>query len=222
MRQRTRGQRARGFTLVELMTAVAIIGVMVSLAIFSVSGLSDRARATTFLGELALDISAAKLLAARHGQATVVVFSCDTDPAKVTENGYMVFREVVANQVDLDNLATLPAPAANLLLREKAMKMGLCVLASSKPASSKFNAGAFPWKSIFTMADGQSQTCTFCKQYSTAWRGAIRVLPDGRMFMSGNGNTKGGGVLFTRSDYDGQPVNQALAILVPSGMTRVF
>lgn len=217
---------SRGFTLLEVMITVAIAGIMLAISVMAVSGLGSRARASTFLGELALDIPATRLIAGRYSQPAVLVFNCDTNGANEGQNGYWIYREVVPGQINLADLSTLPAPSANLA-REKFVPMGRCVLAAPKPTNSlsKFHASInyFPWKTLFVAADAQTLSCTFCSTYnSTASRGAIRVLPDGRMFMSFGGDTKGGGVIFARSQLDSGLVDQALGILVPSGMTRLF
>lgn len=229
---RKRQQRfSRGFSLIEMMTVFAIIGIIMGMTVFAVSGLANRTRATTFLGELALDIPYARNLAAQYSQPVVIVFNCDTNPARESLNGYWIYRETSLDPADAVDFTSLALPLTNTgLAREKFMPMnnGRCILAPAKPSSSTARFGdaakAFPWKSLFDAVDAANRpTCSFCSAYdSTAQRGAIRVSVDGVISLSGPGNADGGGAMYAKPLQDNTGAIQALVILAPTAMTQLF
>lgn len=70
---------AQGLTLIELMIAVAVLAILVSLAAPSFGGQIDRQRLRGAAEGLALDLAEARFEAARRGQSLHVSFAPGTD-----------------------------------------------------------------------------------------------------------------------------------------------
>ncbi len=86
-------ERKAGFTLVELLVVVLLVGVLASLAAPSLGGMVARAQTTGALNRLTTDLAYARMLAVRGGRQVQVLFvdegSCGLPRAgRVLADGY--------------------------------------------------------------------------------------------------------------------------------------
>ena len=109
-------QRMRGFTLIELMVTLTVLGILVSLGLPAMSDLMRNNRRTVLVNELLASLMLARAEAARSGQPIVV---CGVDDAN--NNGAIDAAErtctgtdwrdgwIVATWIDADNDGALDA-----------------------------------------------------------------------------------------------------------------
>jgi prepilin-type N-terminal cleavage/methylation domain-containing protein len=90
-------QRERGFTLLELMMVVALMGAILALAIPSVSGLVRSNRVSGAANTLAADFHYGRMLANQRKQTFVILFAND---------GYRMFRPSTTDTILRRNLPT--------------------------------------------------------------------------------------------------------------------
>jgi len=139
-----------GFSLVELMVTVAVLGVITAIAIPSFGEILDSSRRTSVAGELASDFSLARTEAARRGKRVTVCVSNDgatcSSAATDWKSGWIVFSDVAADGV----LAT--ADGDELLRRKDALSGGLSFVSSGfttsgrvqfRPSGAADSGGAF-------------------------------------------------------------------------------
>lgn len=119
---------AQGFTLVELMVTIAVLGVIAAIAIPSFGEMIDSSRRATIAGELATDFSLARTEAARRAKRVTVCVSSDGATCVSSSNewasGWIVFSDVVADGV----LTT--SDGDELLKRRDALAGGLSFVSS--------------------------------------------------------------------------------------------
>lgn len=85
-----------GFTLIELMLAIAVAAIMLSLALPSMNELMQRQRITATANELVAHINQARLHAVTRREITVVCPSLDNETCTGSnrwEQGWIVFRD---------------------------------------------------------------------------------------------------------------------------------
>ena len=87
---------ARGFTLVELMVGLAVLAVLVSVTVPSLSGIFNRMRLTGVANELAFDLQYARSEAVRRRAG--VLLQPTTDGYRIT-SGSVVLKDVTFDQL---------------------------------------------------------------------------------------------------------------------------
>jgi len=125
----------RGFSLVELMVTIAVLGVITAIAIPSFNEILDSSRRSSVAGELVSDFALARTEAARRGKRVTVCVSSDgaTCSSSATDwnSGWIVFFDVTADGV----LTT--ADGDELLRRRDALSGGLSFVSSSFAATGR-------------------------------------------------------------------------------------
>ena len=127
-RAATRPRTPRGFTLIELMVSVAVLGLLTALAIPSFASLLQRKQIEAFNNEFRASINYARQQAQRTGQRTTVCKRvpgqnvCATNGAQGWEAGWLVFHDVspgFASAASTDNNNVLDTGAGETLLKVK-------------------------------------------------------------------------------------------------------
>lgn len=107
-------QVQKGFTLIELMIVVAIIGILAAVALPAYQDYTTRSRVSEGLG-LA---SAAKLSVAENAANGVVYSAGWTPPAAPTDNVEDVLVDDATGRITIDYTATIGAAGADVLILE--------------------------------------------------------------------------------------------------------
>lgn len=92
-------RRASGFTLMELMMVVAIMGIVMGIAIPSIRAYTNNARISNGVNDLILDFALARTEAARQGYVTTVCRSSAQTACETSGNNWAVGRIVF---IDMD------------------------------------------------------------------------------------------------------------------------
>lgn len=102
---RARGMAAfsQGFSLVEIMVTIAVLGVIAGIAIPSFSDFMDSSKRASFVSELGADFSLARTEAARRGKRVTVCVSSDgktcQNSATDWATGWIIFSDITADGV---------------------------------------------------------------------------------------------------------------------------
>lgn len=81
----------RGYTLMELLVALSVAGIMMSLAVPRMETMIRRERVRGVANRLAADLAYARLMAMRNGASTVVRFTADVRcPGRDGASGYSI------------------------------------------------------------------------------------------------------------------------------------
>jgi len=125
----------KGFSLVELMVTVAVLGVITAIAIPSFSEILDSSKRASVAGELASDFALARTEAARRGKRVTVCVSSDgttcSNSAADWNSGWIVFSDVAA-----DGVLTI-ADGDELLRRRDALSSSLSFVPSGFTTSGR-------------------------------------------------------------------------------------
>lgn len=120
-----RGERRCGFTLVELITAVAILGVLIGIGVPALSAMTRDARLSAFTNELHTAITLARSEAIRRGHRVTLCVSrdglqCTADATAGWESGWVMFPDPDGNilrAVDEQLIRSRGAADAGLMAR---------------------------------------------------------------------------------------------------------
>lgn len=97
---RESGTANGGFTMIELMVAVVVLGILLALAVPSFLGLLRDARRSSAVNDLLADMTFARSEAARRGRDIVVCSNVSSDSCGATTNwgsGWIVFEDTNGN-----------------------------------------------------------------------------------------------------------------------------
>lgn len=214
--------RATGFTLVELLTAVAILGVLVTLAGVAVFHGTSRVRVNNAAFEVGALYSAAQMRATSMGVPHYVVFHDDG-----TEFGaYLLERTDALGSFnwagdDVTNASAVGGVRHEQLRLSRESGLGFMDLAAPRPDFASLPA---PFTSIPLTSSGAGRMlggCTFCTEGTGGTRGVIRFSPDGTVQVMTGGAESGGVIAFTP---DSRKPGSArwVVIAAPAGAVRVF
>lgn len=171
----THPRRSRGFTLLEVLTALAIVGVMASLSIYAMSGLKKRGTFVSATGDL---IEGLRLTRAEaFGRQAPCVFVVDT----VNGQWWSI--------ADLDNNFAIgtfnpatPNPAPDVLLASGTLPSGV----TFGPSTGYGATLPTPYAGV-----AANSACTFCVTAGGNTYGSITFYGAGSATFSANGTAIG-------------------------------
>ena len=190
--RRPRRHRTSGFTLVEVMTALAIVVTLVGLTLGALSQLRSQANRRAFASDLASDLALARNRAIARQRTQVIVIDAAAGANTLfgyfhledTGNRIYSSADLTAVLVGLDPSMPSTAPSPYTVQ----------VLESGTQDTSPFYLDANAWSNSSTLPfpfaavpQDTSGGCSFC----TSGVGAVAFLPNGKAVFS-DGNAAGG------------------------------
>jgi prepilin-type N-terminal cleavage/methylation domain-containing protein len=185
-----RPSRVGGFTLIEIMTALAIVVVLVGLTLGALSQLQSQASRRAFTTDLAADLALARNRAIARQRTQVIVIDATAGANAVfgyfhledTGNRIYSSADVAALLVGFDPSTPSTAPVPYTVQ----------ALESASQSTSPFYLSTTAWGGALpfpfaAVSQDTSGGCSFC----TSGVGALAFLPNGKAVFS-NGNAAGG------------------------------
>jgi type IV fimbrial biogenesis protein FimT len=181
------GSRARGFTIIELMIAITIVGVMAAFAIPAFGDVIDNNRRTVIVNELLSNLMLARAEAAKTGSAVVICGATDTNNNRQFETSEQTctgedWRDgwIVAlwNDADSDreiDSGELAIPAMKLYVSDYTEKVSIL--------ASELENGPAPEGAVALMPFNQTSTkgkVTICDKRGAAKARALELQSNGR------------------------------------------
>lgn len=215
-------QRASGFTLLEVMVVVAIIGILASLSVTTLARMQPRMDVMGALDDLSATLAQAQARAqSRGGDVWVVIVPTAAGTTTKAKGGVLVYDDLdrdlslgalVIN--DDGSLATAPEPGDALVTRTW---YGNAPFQGRVQLTLKTGQG-FTLNAPFS---GSAATCNFCTNGPGGLRGAIVFQANGEVrLVDGSGATVSGlnaGVVTLSS----ATTRGALAVAPATGFSRV-
>ena len=219
--ERRRAQR--GFSLLEMMLTMALLGVFASMAVMLMGGSSGNARAKASVRSIADLLMLARTEAIRTGDNHVVLFFEDTADVALTGPGGRLAAALVIRDVDADGLVDAGEKVAAVYVDDTgSLSWGSTFaanLGTPLPAPND-NPGA-----TFPAADSDDVCCSFLDPDDNPARWVV-FLPDGLPrgfktgpFLVGDVTTGNGAVYVTSGDRDYSVVLAALGGVRVHGFT---
>jgi prepilin-type N-terminal cleavage/methylation domain-containing protein len=231
-------RRTTGFTLLEIMVTIAIIGILTTLALAGLDRLRKAADLSASLHTMVAHVSEARMQAMRRAVPVMLLVyvpepadnakKCKAGASQGSADGqncvnyfmfvdggptYLTDLESTGTLPDYDPLGTSPATGGDTVL-ERVMW---------GPAANLVTAPTAP-PPPFQNVD-VAGACSFCQltsnvaKFANMKMGALSFQPDGTIKMTG-GHHYGGSLNFISSNLVGG--NRTLAITMPLGAARVF
>jgi prepilin-type N-terminal cleavage/methylation domain-containing protein len=228
-------RRTRGFSLLEVMTAVAIIGLLAAMAVTAMAYGTGRARMDNSTFEVAALMAAGQVRATSQGVPYYAVVYQEGDTERL----------LLLERRDDDPLGPVDWATANLandladvggIVRDR-MTLGRSSASKSvtfadlELASNPIQPNPLPqpFSAISVKRGGTSSElargCSFCVEGAGGARGVIRFNPDGTVqLLTGGTQATAGGVLAFTPDTEQQRniITRMVVISAPSGLYRVF
>ncbi|QRN98645.1 prepilin-type N-terminal cleavage/methylation domain-containing protein [Archangium violaceum] len=216
--------RSAGFTLVEVMVVVAILGVLVTLAGVAVFHGTARVRVSNAAFEVGALYTAAQMRATSMGVPHYVVFHDDgtTFGVSLLERADALGAYNWASE-DVTDISTVGGVLHERLRLSDEGGLGFLDLGASGSGLRTLPA---PFSSIPLTSSGSGRLlggCSFCTEGTGGARGVIRFSPDGTVQVMTGGAEAGGVVAFATDSGGGQSGSPRwVVIAAPAGAIRVF
>lgn len=155
-----KGRAEKGFTLIELMITVALVGILLSIGIPSFSSVIKDNRQTTLLNEFSSFFHYAKSVAVTQGESVTLCArnteGTNCDSTADWDDGWIVFIDINRDgDVDDNGDTTLCESDEDCVLKVYgAIETGISISASSLVV--KINTKGFTSASTFTFCDSDS------------------------------------------------------------------
>ena len=130
MQNRIKQQSDRGFTLIELMVALFIVGVIAAIATPNFLGLLNRIRVNSALEELLGAIRESQRLAMRHGKNCRINIDPSTNTLNATDNDCLLTTRNINDNVIIRTNLSGSTPDILFSYKGTTTKMGTVVLSS--------------------------------------------------------------------------------------------
>ncbi|WP_199242988.1 Tfp pilus assembly protein FimT/FimU [Vitiosangium sp. GDMCC 1.1324] len=214
--------RSAGFTLVELLVAVAVLGILATLAGLAVFHGTSRVRVSNAAFEVGALYTAAQMRATSMGVPHYVVFHDDG-----SEFGVFLLERADSLGTfnwasdDVANPATVGGVQHEHLRLSHESGLGFLDLGAPRP---DFHALPAPFTAIPLTPSGSGRLlggCTFCSEGTGGARGVIRFSPDGTVQVMTGGAEAGGVIAFAPDSRTSGPPRWVV-IAAPAGAIRVF
>lgn len=137
MRKNTLSKSDRGFTLLELMVVLFLIGIMAAIASPNFFGLLERIKVNTSLEQLLGAIRETQRLAMRRGKRCQINIDPDTNMITATPNSCLLNTRKIDNSVIIKT--NLPGSNPNIYFSHKGntTRMGTIILSSDSTKTQK-------------------------------------------------------------------------------------
>ena len=217
-----RKRRPDGFTLIEAMIVVAIIGVITSLAGAALVYGMDRARLKNALFEVSAVATAAQIRSSSSGVPNYMVFY-----ESGSDFGVLIIQkddpEPIVSEWEALDVDALPAGwrQVDRLVLSQSERLVFAALSDFTVATVK---PPFPTPSLTaTGASGLRSACNFCVAAPGGALGALRFSSDGTMRPSPANAALTSALVGLRVSGDSTTPNSKLfAFAIPAGLVRIF
>ncbi len=214
--------RQRGVTLIEIMVAVAILGLMSALAVPNLINFRDNLRVHAAVNEVVTLAHMGRAGAMQSGQRYVLAIVYGST-ATASDDAITLFANAPSGGIDVSTIS------AAAMVNAAAPPSGMVFVRNAEMAAS-VGIGpvgglpinfAFPWKNV-----PHASLCTFCNG-----RGAVYFEPDGTIKLTDGTApgveppTKSGSISISpQKDWSGSLTNRTYAIYFvgQTGATRAF
>ena len=130
-------KRDRGFTLIELMVTLIIVGVIAAIASPNFVGFLNRIRVDNSLEQLLGAIRETQRLAMRYGSSCKIYIDPDTNILDATDNNCLLNTRTINENVDIRTNLSGSTPNISFSHKGNTTKMGTIVLSSNLTDTQK-------------------------------------------------------------------------------------
>jgi prepilin-type N-terminal cleavage/methylation domain-containing protein len=222
------GKSSKGFTLVEVMVVVAIVGILAGLCIFGLSRAVNAARVTGNRFSLIQTIDFARQRAIAVGRDVYVVFANIDRPERYPSP--LSARVLVYDDTTSSMRASLDALLAGIDANPAGVRERF-IASDSSAMLFRFEGGAPVIGTIvkpgYVTLSASRQTpvgdcspalCTFCEKQGDSCVGAVRFSPDGTARIVTGPEGTGGVIALVAPDAKDRQRAAVLAITEPAGL----
>lgn len=222
--------RTRGFTLVEAVVVIGLIGIMTALSVNAFSGLPTRARLSNDFLDLAVTVRYAKARAAASGYDVYMLVSTKAQAIYIIEDTDGNFPDTTLTGFQFDkplaDQRTYCAGVGDRILRR--IEFSYVEEAGHKKYTVGFADAGFSETTLYPkpfQGIDPSSPCTFCGKYPSPENvGAIQFRPDGEISIIGDTSAPGAGLIVQTYTGQARDTNSRRALLVasPTGLSRTY
>ncbi len=214
-------KRQRGFTIIEAVVVLGIIGIISTLAITTFSGLPARARLSNDFLDLATSIRFCRARAMASGFDVYLMVNQKVQQLAIVEDTDANFQDTTLVDYPWDKDYSEQRDYArgngDKLIRRIDFAGKVGVAAAGFPGNMKYPE---PFSAIDV-----TKPCTFCGLAPAPTDvGAIQFHPEGHVDIVGGGNGPGGALILQTflGNTDDKPSRRALLVARPTGISRTY